>query len=94
MVAEYELKDLMNQAMRQNEAYFADFYKDLEAHRFSLIISDPLPIVYKGSETIFGEENDLWVAQVSEPVLKYYEPVQRLEKLGIWLLAPRAGDAP
>ncbi|MBN1264767.1 MAG: hypothetical protein JXA25_04690 [Anaerolineales bacterium] len=94
LVEEYELKDLMNQAMRRNQAYFEKFYDDLENHRFSLIISDPLPIIYKGSETIFGEENDLWVEQVSVPILQYYEPVQEFKGLGIWLLAPIDPAAP
>lgn len=88
LVEEYELKDLMNQAMRRNETYFADFYEDLEAHRFSLIVSDPLPIVYKGKYHVFGEENDLWVEYVSEPVLENYEPIHKLRGVELWLLAP------
>lgn len=89
LVIEYELKDMMNKAMSSNSASFECFYADLENARFSLIVSDPLPIVYKGNEYSFGEENDLWVRYVSEPVMQYYEPVIRLPQAGVWLLAPR-----
>jgi len=88
LVEEYELKEMMNEAMRRNEPYFEGFYEDLESHRFSLIISDPLNTYYQGSTNIFGEENDLWVEQVSEPILQHYEPIQQLQREGIWLLAP------
>lgn len=89
LVIEYELKDMMNKAMGSNSASFERFYADLENARFSLIVSDPLPIVYKGSDYSFGEENDLWVRYVSEPVMQYYEPVISLPQAGVWLLAPR-----
>ncbi len=90
LVEEYELKELMNQAMRRNDAYFEEFHADLASHRFSLIISDPLPIVFKGKDFIFGEENDLWVEYVSIPILDYYEPIHSLEGTELWLLAPIA----
>jgi hypothetical protein len=89
LVPEYEKKLMMDQAMADNQAYFEPFYKDLAAHRFQLIISEPLWIRYQGGASHFGNENDAWVRWVSEPVLCYYEPVATYLELGVQLLAPR-----
>ncbi len=92
LVMDYELKDMMNQAMGRNKVYFARFEADLARHRFSLIVSDPLPVVYKNGEGPFPEENDLWVDQVTLPILRYYEPVLKIDAFDIWLLAPKEGN--
>lgn len=89
LVMDYELKHVMNQAMGHNEEYFEQFREDIENHRFSLIVSDPLHIVYQGPKVPFGEENDAWVEEVTIPILDHYEPVERLEKVFVWLLAPK-----
>lgn len=89
LVMDYELKDMMNQAMGNNQTYFAQLYRDLSNHRFQLIVSDPLYIVFQGSEEPFGEENDAWVKHVSVPILEYYLPVLRADKVSVWLLAPK-----
>lgn len=88
LVMDYELKHVMNQAMGQNSNYFELFRRDLENHRFSMIVSDPLYIVFQGSKVAFGEENDAWVEQVTIPILEYYEPVAKFDKVLVWLLAP------
>ena len=61
----------------------------LEVQEFALIISEPLKIDYKGKSKQFGEENDVYVHWVSEPVLCYYEPVKVISKFPIQLLMPR-----
>lgn len=88
LVMDYELKHVMNQAMGFNSNYFELFRSDLENHRFSMIVSDPLYIVFQGSKVAFGEENDAWVEQVTIPILEYYEPVGKFDNVLVWLLAP------
>jgi hypothetical protein len=92
LVVDYELKDMMNQAMGDNTAYFERFRADLAAARFELIVSDPLPIVFKGGEGPFPEENDAWVEHVTLPILEHYRRVTELPEVGVWLLAPKEGD--
>ncbi len=89
LVPEYDKKVLIDKAMSEDAAYFAEFYRDLANQRFSLIITNPLNETIKTDEAIFGEENNAWVKWVSSPVLCYYEPVLRLKKVKIQLLKPR-----
>lgn len=91
-VHEYEKKILMNAAMGADASYFAPFYADLEARRFSLIISEPLRAPVKDSNYQFGEENNAWVEWVVEPVLCYYEQIERFRSVQIQLLVPRQGE--
>lgn len=88
-VVEYEQIELMDRAMAEDVAGLEPFYADLQAQRFSLIISDPLPVVWRGSAFPFGEENDAWVRYVTIPILESYEPVLKMDDVGIWLLAPK-----
>ncbi len=88
LVAEYEKKFLMDKALSSNSAYFEDFYSDISAQRFSLIISEPLRSPIKDSSYQFGEENNAWVKWVSSPVLCYYEPKITLKEIGVQLLVP------
>jgi hypothetical protein len=60
----------------------------LEQGRFSLIISDPMNVFWKGRHESFGEENDAWVTYVSQPILDLYQPIARWDDMGVWLLAP------
>lgn len=90
LVAEYEKKLVMDQAMSGNKEYFDGFYKDLKNHRFSLIITEPLQkAIVSGSERNFAEENNVWVYWVSKPLLKYYEPKVTYDEVGVQLLVPR-----
>jgi hypothetical protein len=92
LVAEYEKKVLMNQAMSSNSGYFQGYYADLAAKRFSLIITEPLHTPVKDSTYEFGEENNAWVEWVSGPTLCYYEPVETLKTVRMQLLVPKEGD--
>jgi hypothetical protein len=91
LISEYEKKYLMDQAMGETAAStFPAFYRDLAAHRFALILSDPLRRPIKDSDYSFGEENNAWVKWVSAPILCYYEPAITLEEFKIQLLVPLA----
>jgi len=88
LVWEYEKKLMMDEALSGNEAYFEPFYRDLAAHRFSLIVSDPLRAPIKDSDYQFGEENNAWVKWVAIPVLCYYEPIETFKYVRVQLLVP------
>jgi hypothetical protein len=88
LVMEYDLIDLMDHAMAGSGIVLEDFYKDLHNQRFKLIVSDPMPIVWKGRAYSFGEENDAWVQNITVPLLEWYQPVIELDDVGVWLLFP------
>jgi hypothetical protein len=94
LVADYEKKYLMDQAMSEDAGYFEGFYEDLAAHRFSLIVTEPLQTHYQGDTYQFGNENDAWVKWVSIPLLCYYEPVETNMRVGVQLLEPKQKSAP
>ena len=89
LVPEYDKKVLINEAMSASESYFQNFYRDLAAQRFSLIITNPLHERVQTEEDNFGEENNAWVEWVSAPVLCFYEPLETLKKVRIQLLVPK-----
>ncbi len=89
LVADYEKKYLMDQAMAQDAAYFQKFYRDLARQRFSLIISEPLQVFVQDAEHSFSEENNAWTQWVSAPILCYYEPVETYAKSAVQWLKPR-----
>lgn len=89
LVPDYDKKLLIDQALSSNEAYFQRFYKDLAAHRFSLIISDRLRTPIRDSEYGFSEENNDWVKWVARPVLCYYQEKDTLTEVGVELLVPQ-----
>ena len=83
----------MNQALSADVEYFHQFYKDLAAGRFSLIVSEKLYTSIKNSSFEFGEENNAWVTWVAEPILCYYKTTRmsnlNLNSVGVQLLIPR-----
>jgi len=89
LVPEYEKKRMMDEALSANAAYFTDFYDDLSAGRFSLVISSPLRTPIKDSEYGFGEENNAWVEWVARPMLCYYAEKDTLNDVKVELLVPR-----
>jgi hypothetical protein len=93
LVAAYEKKLLMDQALSGNRGYFQGFYKDLAAHRFALIVSSPLRTPIRDSEYGFGEENNAWVAWVAKPILCYYQEQDTLNDVKVELLVPRGMPA-
>ena len=94
LVDEYEKKYLMDQALANNEKYFAKFYEDLSEKRFALIVNEPSNIVIRGSEFSFGEENDAYLKWVTIPLLCKYEPIYSSPETSLELLIPRKSKAP
>ncbi len=96
LVPDYEKVFLMEMAMAGNPAYLEQFKRDLVNRRFSMIVTEPLFINYKGSATAFGEENDAWVKHVAEPVLCTYKAHKFLRDIRVQLLVPRetTGNCP
>ena len=90
LVPEHETVFLMEMAMSGNQAYLDDFHNDLREGRFGLIIVATLERQYQGRTHAFGEENDAWVREVSEPILCYYAPIETLDSPRLQLLVPRA----
>ncbi len=90
LIPEFETVFLMEMAMSGNQAYLEDFHDDLRDGRFGLIIVATLERGYQGRSHAFGEENDAWVREVSEPILCYYTPIETLDSPRLQLLAPRA----
>lgn len=88
LVPEYEKVYLMEAAMARDREYLDRFHADLQRGRFGLIVSNPLNLYRQGRAYPMGEENDAWVPQVSMRLLQSYQPVLRLEDVGIWVLAP------
>jgi hypothetical protein len=93
LVMEYELKDVVNQAMAGNQAFFEGFYRDLARGRFSLIVSAPVETELRGRSHPFGEEDDAQVIHLYRPLLEYYEPAVILDDVSVWLLRPRGQSA-
>jgi hypothetical protein len=93
LVADYEKKYLMDQAMAGDAAYFQQFYRDLARRRFGLIVSEPLQVFIQDNEHGFSEENNAWTKWVSAPILCYYEPVETYPKSAVQLLVPRPQSA-
>ena len=89
LVPEYEQDYLMEMVMSHNRAYLDQFQQDLEVQRFAMIIANEQTIQYYWRTRSFGEENDLWVQEVSAPMLCYYRPNDQLGDVGIVLYVPR-----
>ena len=90
LVVEYEKKVLMNEALASDAEYFQEYYADLAAQRFSLIVSEPLKIPnVERDEASFAEEGDAWTVWVAEPTLCFYEPLFTLKDVYVQLLVPR-----
>ena len=90
LVVEYEKKYLMDQAMAANADYFKQFNQDLAAHRFVMIITEPLALTYKSIENNFNEENNAYVHWVTAPLMCYYQPKITYEEVSTQILVPRS----
>ena len=88
LVEPYEKVYLMEMAMAGHEPYLQRFYSDLDRGRFALIVSEPLHLQRQGRGHAFGEENDVWVERVAEPILERYTLEEELGPIKVWLLAP------
>jgi hypothetical protein len=91
LVEPYEKVHLMEMAMSRNPDYLARFRRDLEAHRFAVVVSDSLNTSRQGPQHAFGEENDAWLEAVVTPLLESYQVEAQLPEANVWLLVPRDG---
>lgn len=90
LVAEYEKKLMMDKAMSEDKEFFDGFYEDIQNHRFSMIVTEPLRKSMADESTRnFAEENNFWVYWVSRPILQYYKPKVTYDEVGVQLLIPR-----
>ncbi len=90
MVPDYELMILMEMAMAGNRSYLNRFQTDLENQRFVLIVADRQHRANRDPEIAsFAEENNAWVLNISEPMLKYYRQDLYFDTQGVQLLVPR-----
>jgi len=89
MVEKFETVYLMEMAMSGNANYLSDFHTSLSEQDYALIVTDQQRINYKGREYAFGEENDVWVAEVTVPLLKYYQREELFNDIGIEVLIPK-----
>ena len=90
LIPEYERMNLMEMVMGGNQEYLNEFHERIKNQEFDLIVTEPLGTIYKGRTEPFGVENDVYVRDVSEPVLCYYETVKKISRFPIELLVPKS----
>jgi hypothetical protein len=87
--SEYEKVFLMEMAMSGNPLYLGRFARDLQDHKFPLIISEPLNANIQDQTRAFSEENNLWVERVEYPILENYRLLRGFEKFGLYVYIPK-----
>ena len=92
LVPDYEKKYMADKGLSGDPEFYAPFYRDLAAHRFSLIVSPPLELTWQEDHP-FSEEDEVQVVFIYRPMDEYYEPIVKLDAIGVWLLAPRDSAA-
>jgi hypothetical protein len=89
LVPGYESVIVLEMAMSHNSTYLSKFYADLQDHRFSLIVTEPQPGKIQGSTHGFGEENDIYFTEISQPMRCYYKLLESIPDAGVELYVPR-----
>jgi hypothetical protein len=89
LAPDYEKKFMMDKAMAGDAAYFEQFYADLRARRFAMIVTEPLFDKVQDAGSGFQQENNAWVQWVAGPLLCYYVPVETLSEVRTQLLIPK-----
>ncbi|MGB4594614.1 MAG: hypothetical protein WBI14_01745 [Anaerolineaceae bacterium] len=92
VVVPYEKVFLMEMAMGENREFLREFYRTLESHTYSMIVTDSINEDLQGRDRSFSDENNMWVQLVLEPMLQYYEPAVRLQDGNVNLLIPRGNS--
>jgi hypothetical protein len=88
LVTDYELEELTEMGMGNNEVYLHAFQNDLYENRFALIITDIQPEMRVSRDNPLVEESDTWWFTVTVPLREYYHEVLRLPDEGIQVWAP------
>jgi hypothetical protein len=73
LIPAYEQDYLMEMVMSHNQVYLSRFQSDLRQQRFAMIVAEPQVDHLYQRDRGFSEENNLWVQDVSKPLLCYYE---------------------
>jgi len=89
LIHEYERVFLMEMAMSNNTAYLNNFEDDLRNQRFDLILSEPLSRHTKDETSIFGEENNAWVSNITQHIFCYYEPEKADRVTNVQVFVPK-----
>ncbi|MGV8026727.1 MAG: hypothetical protein AB2L18_09240 [Anaerolineaceae bacterium] len=89
LVPEYELLELMEMAISDQNAYLEAFYANLAAHSYDLIVVNKQYLIFKGDEDAFPEENNAWVKNIAIPLMKYYTPITWLRYTDTEIFVPR-----
>ena len=91
LVPEYEREDLMEMAMSNNDDYLGRFRNDMDNQRFALVVVDPLNFTFLGTDSLFGEENNVWVRYAMRPILCNYQVDAIFPEDAIALYVPQVG---
>jgi len=78
MVHDYELVDLFEMVMAENDQYLDGFRTDIKNHRFSLIVTDPQPPEYV-YERMFNEESNKWYLEISQYLFEEYQLIYEID---------------
>lgn len=81
---QYEVVELMEMVMAGNQPYLDQFHADLKRQRYAMIVTDKQDPTPRYDKDAFSDENNLWVQEVSIPLLDSYRravffPVGRVE---------------
>ena len=92
LVPEYEREDLMEIAMANDLQHIEIFREDMEAHRFALIVVDPLNYNILSKQRSFSEENNVWVTRIMKHILCNYreEAVFPADEIAVYV--PQEGQ--
>jgi hypothetical protein len=90
LIPEYEQVELMEMAMSGNREYLEQYYFDLDARRFALIIAEEQKYNPR-NDGAFLEEDIAWVRYVGAPLLCAYKPAESLASNNIQIFVPRPG---
>ena len=92
LVPEYEREDLMEIAMANDLRHIQIFREDMEAHRFALIVVDPLKYNILSKQRSFSEENNVWVTRIMKHILCNYREEVVFPADEIALYVPQEGE--
>jgi len=88
-VPNYDNVFLIEMAISNNQPVLREFYNQLEAHTWSVLVMPPLYAKIKDISTGFAEENNAWVEKIIFPMLCSYQSVTIDKDFDYELLVPR-----
>jgi hypothetical protein len=88
LVTDYELEELMEMAMSDNQPYLTKFADDLKMHRFSVIVAPITNSQIQDATIPFSEENNVWVKDVIQPLAQYSQSIDRFNNSDIEIFVP------